>query len=342
MKALVYYDSDVFKWEDVATPEIYEEEVLVKVKACGLCSTDMWKAIYHGVEKGAVLGHEVSGEVSKVGAGVEGLSIGDRVAVYHRAECGACYYCCNDQGTLCSQYRLASIFPGAFAEYIRVIPRLVQKSIIKMPSTMSFEEATMIEPTSCCVNAVTRCGVGLGNSVLVLGDGPLGLLNAQVSELAGASTVILSGHSDYRLKMAKALGVDHVLNSKKVNVKQSVADLTEKRGADVVIVAVASTEAVNEALNVVRSGGKICLFGDFRDVPQPKFEFELKTILSNDLRILSSWGATTKNYRTAFDLVASRKVNVKDMITHKFPMSKFDEALKVFSGKECMKIVLSP
>ena len=341
MKAVVYYDSNDFKLEEVPTPEIGQGEVLVKVKACGLCSTDVWKAMYHGVEKGAVIGHEVSGEVAKIGQGVDGLKLGDRVAVYHRAECGACHYCRHDQGTLCNQYRQQSIFPGTFTEYIRIIPRLVQKSIIKMLHDLTFEEATMIEPTACCVNAVSRCEITLGDSVLVIGDGPLGLLNAQVSKNAGASTVILSGHNDYRLDIAERIGVDYVLNSKNVDLKEKVMALTEKRGVDAVIVAVASTDAVRQSMGLVRNGGKICLFGDFRDVPQPKFELELKTILSNDIHLLSNWGCSTKNYRTAYDLVTSRQVKVREMITHRFPLAKFSEALRVFFSKECMKIVLT-
>lgn len=342
MKAVVYYDANDFRWEDVPTPEIGKNEVLVKVKAAGLCSTDVWKAIYHRAKPGSVLGHEVSGEVAKTGPEGVGLKVGDRVAVYHRAECGGCYYCKHGQEPLCSQYRQQSIFPGAFAEYIRAVPRLVQKSIIKIPDEMTYEEATLIEPTACCVRAVSKCGITLGDNVLVIGDGPLGLLNAQVSKSAGASTVTLSGHHDSRIRLAKQLGADHVFNSKKVDVKEKVMELTDGRGADFVIVAVASTDAVHQSMDLVRNGGKVCVFGDFRDVPQPNLNLDPKLILRDDISLFGSWGCSTQNYRVAFNLITSGQVNVKEMITHRFPLEKFTDALKAFLSKECLKIVFNP
>lgn len=342
MKAVVYYDVNDFRWEDVQTPEIGPNEVLVKVKACGLCSTDIWKAMYHRSKPGSVLGHEVSGEVSKTGSDVDSLKVGDRVAVYHHAECGACYYCNHGREPLCSQYRQQSIFPGAFAEYIRAVPRLVQKSIIRIPDEITYEEATLIEPTACCVRAVSKCGITLGDSVLIMGDGPLGLLNAQVSKSAGASMVILSGHHDSRIEVAKRLGVEYTFNSKKFDVKEKVIELTEGRGPDFVIVAVASTDAVYQSMDLVRKGGKICVFGDFRDVPQPNLNLDLKLILRDDIELFGSWGCSTQNYRVAFNLITAGQVKVREMITHRFPLEKFTEALKVFLNKECLKIVFNP
>jgi len=342
MKAVVYYDADDFRWEDMKTPQIGPDEVLVRARACGLCSTDVWKALYHKAKPGSVLGHEVSGEVAEAGSNADAFEIGDRVAVYHRAECGGCYYCRHGQEPLCAQYREQSIFPGAFAEYIRAVPRLVEKSIIRIPDELTFDEATLIEPTACCVRAVSKCGISLGDTVLVVGDGPLGLLNAQVSRCAGASVVMLSGHHDYRLEIAKQLNVDQVFNSKKVDVEKEVMELTDGRGADFVIVAVASTDAVRQSMELVRHGGNICIFGDFRDVPQPNLGLDLKLVLRDGVDIFGSWGCSTQNYRVAFDLVASGRVKVREMITHRFPLEKFSEAVKLFSSKECLKIVLNP
>ncbi|MHA1631344.1 MAG: zinc-dependent alcohol dehydrogenase [Candidatus Freyarchaeota archaeon] len=344
MKALVYYDAEDIRYEEVEKPKIGAGEALIEVKAAGLCSTDVWKAIYRRSKPGSVLGHEVSGVVAEVGSGVKSLEVGDRVAVYHRAECGLCYYCKHGQEPLCRQYRRQSIFPGAFSEYIRVLPEIVENSIIKLPKEITHEMATMIEPTGCSVRAVLKCGIKPGDRVLVIGDGPLGLLNAQVSKASGASTVILSGHHDYRLEIAKKVGVDYTLNSSRESpsLEETVKDLTDGLGADVVIVAVASTEAVREALRFVREGGKICLFGDFRDVPQPNLSLDLKRILRDDVQLIGSWGCSTENYRVAFNMVKSGLVKVKEMITHRYPMEKFKEALQTFFSKECMKIILNP
>ncbi len=208
---------------------------------------------------------------------------------------------------------------------------------------MTYEEATLIEPTGCSVRAVSKCGVTSDDDVLVVGDGPLGVLNAEVSRsAAGASTVMLSGHHDHRIEVARKVGVDHVFNSKKLDVREKVMELTDGRGPDIVIVAVASTEAVQQSLSLARSGGRVCVFGDFRDVPQPNLRLDLKLVLRDHIDLFGSWGCSTKNYRTAFDLVTSRKVTVREMITHRFPLERFGEAVNVFQNKECMKIVLNP
>jgi L-iditol 2-dehydrogenase len=297
--------------------------------------------MYHEAKPGMVLGHEVSGELVETGLNVANLRIGDRVAVFHRAECGACYYCKHGDETLCSEYRRQSIFPGAFAEYIRVTPRLVQKSVVKIPDEMTYEEATMIEPTACCVRAVSKCGISVDDSVLIIGDGPMAMLNAQVSKSAGA-LVILSGHHDSRVESALRLGADYAFNSKKISIREKVLELTGGRGADVVIVAVSSTDAVQQSLKLVREGGKICVFGDFRDVPQPSLSLDLKPVVHNGVKILGSWGCSTKDYHAAFNLLKNRKVRVKEMITHRFPLERFTEALNVFLSKDCLKIVLHP
>lgn len=342
MKALVYYDAKDIRYEEVDEPKIGPEEALIEVKAAGLCSTDVWKALYRRAKPGSVLGHEVSGVVAEVGSEVEGLEVGDRVAVYHRAECGLCYYCKHGQEPLCRQYRSQAVFPGAFSEYIRVLPRIVKKSIIKLPDKITYEMATMIEPTGCSVRAVSKCGVTLGDTVLIIGDGPLGLLNAQTSKAAGASRVILSGHHNRRLELAEKLGIDYVFNSKEVDLEREVKGLTNGMGVDIAIVAVASTNAVEEALRVVREGGKICVFGDFRDVPQPNLNLDLKRILRDDVQLFGSWGCSTENYRVAFNMIRSELIKVNEMITHRFPMERFKEALQTFFSKECMKIILNP
>jgi len=178
--------------------------------------------------------------------------------------------------------------------------------------------------------------------MLVMGDGPLGLLNAQVSKCAGASRVMLGGHHDDRVELATRLGINHAFNSGKLDAKEHVMELTEGRGADVVMVAVASTDAVHQATGLVRNGGKICVFGDFRDVPQPNLSLDLKLVLSDNTDLLGSWGCSTQNYRVAFDLVTSGRVEVLEMITHTYPLDRFMDALKAFLNKECVKTVLRP
>ena len=180
----------------------------------------------------------------------------------------------------------------------------------------------------------------LGDTVLVIGGGPLGLLNAQVAKCAGASKVIVSDHHDYRVEIAKKLGIDYAFNSKDVNVEERVKELTEDRGADLAVVAVASTEAILEGIKTVRWGGRICLFGDFRDVPQPNFEVDPKLLLRDDITLSGSWGCAPNDYYAAFSLIRTGRVNVKEMVTHTFPIERFTDALKVMAEKQCMRVVI--
>lgn len=340
MKAVIYYDVGDFRVEEVPIPKIGPHEILVRIEACGLCTTDLFKAAHRRAKPGAVFGHEIAGDVAEAGPEVTKFKVGDRVAVLHHAPCGACYYCRHGQEPLCDQYRRTRVDPGGFSEYIRVIPELVQKSVIKIPDDMTYEEATMIEPTACSVRAVTKSGIAPGDTVLVIGGGPLGLLNAQVAKYTGASQVMVSAHHDFRVERAEKLGIDRAFNAKKINVEEKVKELTENRGVDLVIVAVASTEAVHKGIQMVRCGGKVCIFGDFRDVPQPNLEVDPKVMLRDDIKLFGSWGCSPQDYRAAFNMIKTGRVRAKEMITHTYPIEKFAEALDVMAGKRCLRIVI--
>ena len=340
LKAVVYYDVDDFRVEEMLIPRIAPGEILVKVRACGLCTTDLFRALYRKAKPRTVFGHEIAGDVVEVGLDVTRFDVGNRVAVLHHAPCGACYYCLHGQEPLCDQYRRTNVDPGGFAEYIRVTPELVQKVVVKIPDEMTYEEATMIEPTACCVRTATKSRVAPSDTVLVIGGGPLGLLNAQVVKQMGSSQVIVSDHHDFRVEMAKKLGIDHAFNAKKVNIEEKVKELTENRGADLVIVAVASTEAVHQGIKMLRWGGRICVFGDFRDVPQPNVEVDPKLMLRDDITLFGSWGCSPQDYQVAFNMIKMGRVKVREMITHIFPIEQFAEALKVMTEKQCMRIVI--
>ena len=342
MKAIVYYDFKDFRMEEIPTPEIGEEEILVKVKICGLCSTDIVRAQYHLAKPRSVLGHEVVGEVAEIGQRVTGLKIGERVAVYHHAQCGACYYCRHGQEPLCDQYRSTNIIPGGFAEYVRVIPELVKKSIVKLPEDMTYEDASLTEPTGCATRTITKCHITLGDTITIIGGGSLGLLNAQLAKYFGAAQVIVSDHHDFRIAKARELGIDYAFNSKKTPIEDKIKELTNGRGADIVVVAVASSEAVQEGLKLTRLGGKICLFGDFRDVPQPNLNVDPKLLLRDDVTIFGSWGCSPQDYRVAFDMIRMGRIRAREMITHIFPLERFQEAVDVMLGKECLKIIIKP
>jgi len=342
MKTVVYHGAQEFSVEEVPVPQIGAGEMLVNVIGCGLCSTDVARAKYDRAKPGAVLGHEISGEVEKVGSGVDKFQPGDKVGVFHHAPCGACPYCLSDQEPLCEQYRKTNVDPGGFAQYIRVIPELVKKSVLHLPHGMSSEHGTLIEPTACCLRALNESRITPGETLLILGDGPMALISAQLARRMGAYQILVSGHHDYRLEKAESLGADHTLNSRKEDIQGAIRDLTAGLGADLVLVAAASTPAVKEAITLVRPGGRICVIGDFRDVPQPPLDLELRLVLQHHVSILGSWGCSPKDYTASLKMLQAGAIDADKTITHYFNLTDFHKALNTAESKECLRVVLKP
>ncbi|MDH5362655.1 MAG: zinc-binding dehydrogenase [Aigarchaeota archaeon] len=342
MKAAVYHGDQEFRVDEVPIPQMGAGEMLVNVIGCGLCSTDVARAKYGRAKPGSVLGHEIAGEVDKVGSGVDKFQPGDRVGVFHHAPCGACHYCLSGQEPLCEQYRKTNVDPGGFAQYIRVIPELVKKSVLHLPSGMSSEHGTLIEPMACCLRALNESRITSGETFLVLGDGPMGLMSAQVARRMGACQILVSGHHDYRLEKARSLGADYAFNSRKEDIQSAIRDLTEGLGADLVLVAAASTPAVKEATTLVRPGGRICVIGDFRDVPQPPLDLDPRLVLQHHVSILGSWGCSPRDYVAALKMLQAGAVDADKTITHYFNLTDFHKALNTAESKECLRVVLKP
>jgi L-iditol 2-dehydrogenase len=340
MKAIVYQGRNKYEVKDVTEPEIGPREILVRVKLCGICSTDVFKADYGSAKPGAILGHEIAGEISEVGDEVTKFNKGDRVAMPPHAPCGSCHYCIRGQETLCDVYRKTKVRPGGFAEYIAVVSEMVERVVTKLHDSISYEEGTMIEPAACSYRGISRSGVTPGDTVVIMGDGPLGLLHAQAAKALGATQVIVSGHHDYRLKVAQKVGIDDTVNSKNVSIETYVKERTDGRGADLVIVAVASSETTQQAMELIRIGGKVTLIGDFRDVPQPMLEVDPKFLLRDDATLMASWGCAPYDYRAAYELIKSGRINVRDMVTHTFSMEEFSDALEMIASRQCMRVAI--
>lgn len=342
MKAVVYQGDETFRVEEVPVPQIGVDEMLVNVIGCGLCSTDIVRATYGRAKPGSVPGHEISGEVSKVGSGVDRFQPGDRVGVFHHAPCGTCSYCLSGQEPLCTQYRKTNVHPGGFSESIRVIPELVRKSVVHLPPGLPPEHGTLIEPTACCLRALTHSRITAGETFLAVGDGPMGLISAQLARHMGAHQIVVSGHHGYRLEKARTLGADHAFNSREEDVQSAIRELTAGLGADLVLVAAASTLAVKEATTFVRPGGRICVFGDFRDVPQPPLDLDLRLVLQHHVSILGSWGCSPTDYVAALKMLQAGAVDADNTITHRFNLNNFHKALKTAKTKKCLRVVLKP
>jgi len=338
MKAAVYYGQQDIRIEEVPAPEIGEDEILVQMKVCGVCGSDLmdW---YLESRAPLVLGHEPAGVVAKKGRKVEDVDIGDKVFVHHHVACLTCHYCLSGDYTLCEQFHQTNIKPGGFAEYFRVPFPNLRLDTLKIPSSLSFEDATLIEPVGCCVRALRKCGVRAGNSIAVIGAGATGLIHAALAKIYGASPIIVSDLIDFRLSFAKKFGADVVVNSKREDLNETVKNETDGRGVDLAVVTAPSLEAYKAGIAVCRKGGKLCVFAP--TTPGKHLEISPKELFFSELQIIPSYSTSHLETRAALRLIESGKIRIEELITHRF---KLEETAKAFTtaleGRESLKVVV--
>jgi L-iditol 2-dehydrogenase len=325
---------------EVPIPEVGAGELLVEMKACGLCGTDIEKARGEYTAALPVLGHEAVGVVASVGEGVVGIREGDRVFAHHHVPCYECYYCLHGNETACKKYKGSNIYPGGFSEFFRV-PRwnVSGGGILSLPSLLGFEETSLIEPTGCCVRALDRCKVIEDDTVLVVGAGPVGILHS-ILLLSRGAKVMISDVSEPRLRFAEKSKVECVIDAGKQDVAREVRERTAGRGADVAIVASGSQKAVLQALKSVRTGGRLCLFG----VPAKGsvLDYDLSDIYNSEISMVPSYGATDTETATALSLIAVDREKFRRVITHTFPIAEFAKAVETATAGAGMKVVITP
>ena len=325
---------------EVPVPEIGAGELLVEMKACGLCGTDVEKARGEYTAALPVLGHEAVGVVASVGEGVINIREGDRVFAHHHVPCHECYYCLHGNQTACKKFRGSNIHPGGFSEFFRVPQWNVSKGgILSLPSFLGFEEASLIEPVGCCIRALDRCNVKEGDTVLVVGAGPVGILHS-ILLLSKGADVMISEVNEPRLRFAEKSKVWHVIDAGKQDVAREVSERTAGRGADVVIVASGSPKAVLQALKSIRTGGRLCLFG----VPAKGsvLDYDLSEVYNSEVSLLPSYGATDVDTAAALGLIVADSEKFRHVITHTFPISEFAKAVETTTSGAGMKVVITP
>jgi len=339
MKAAVYYSQDDIKIEEIPTPKIASDEILVEMRACGICGSDLMEW-YLARRAPLVLGHEPSGVVAKIGEKVENFDIGDRVFVHHHVACLECYYCKRGAYTLCEKFIKTHLEPGGFAEFFKVPAPNLQIDTLKLPSNVSFEEATLIEPVGCSLRALTKCKIEIGDVVAIIGAGPSGIINGVLAKNFGASTVVISDFVEFRLKAAVGFGADVVVNPNEESLLDQVKRATEGRGADLVIVTAPSIKAVSEAVEICRKGGTVCVFA-----PTPPNEFfmlNINKLFFNEIKLLSSYSTSHVETRKALELIKNGEINAKKLITHSFPLSQIQEAFNIAAKeKNSLKVVVT-
>ncbi|MBO8138167.1 MAG: NAD(P)-dependent alcohol dehydrogenase [Desulfotomaculum sp.] len=328
MKAAILHKPFDVRIEEIPVPEVKPDEALVKIKAVGVCGSDV-HYYEHGkigryvVEKPLILGHEAGGEVVAVGENVTGLKVGQRVAIEPGVTCGKCQYCKEGRYNLCPDVVFLATPPvdGAFCEYISIRADFLHP----IPDNMSYEAASLIEPFSVGLHACRRAGVKPGDTVAVLGLGPVGLLTIVAARAFGAANIIAADLESIRLEMAKEMGASVVINAKEQDVRKAVLEATSGIGADVAIETAGSTVTNQMAVEVARRGGKVALVGL---PPKPQVEFNVLSIADNELDIFGIF-RYSNTYPAAVQLLSSGIAPVEKLVTHRFTLEQTKEALEL-------------
>jgi len=335
----MYYNNRDVRIEDLPIPQISDAELLVKVKASGICGSDVLE--WYRLKKAPlVLGHEITGEIAQVGKDVKGYKAGDRVFISHHVPCNSCYYCLNGNHTVCQTLHTTNYYPGGFAEYIRVPPINVERGVFLLPDEISFEEGTFIEPLACVLRGQRIAQLKSNQSVLILGAGISGLLHLLTAQAQAAGPIILTDISEYRLKIAKSLGAAAVVNAKE-DIITILRKVNGGRLADQVIICTGATSAFMQSLQCVERAGTILCFAATEPgviLPVPVNDF-----WRNSIKIMHSYGGAPLDIVQAIEMLQAKTIDVKKLITHSLSLA---EAAKGFGlvaeAKECIKVILKP
>jgi L-iditol 2-dehydrogenase len=335
-----YYSRHDIRLEQMEVPEIGPGEMLVQVKACGLCGSDLMEW-YADSKAPTVLGHEPVGFVSQLGSGVKGFALGDRVFVHHHVPCFVCHYCRRGNYSCCETFKQKGIYPGGFAEYIRVASINVQRDVLHLPEGLGFEEATLIEPTACAIRGLERTGIQAGDTVLIIGMGVSGLLFAQLSPSWGASQVIVADLVEYRLQKAREMGVQAAINASEEDLGPAVRSLTDGVGADLVVVTAGNQRVMEQALELASKGGAVLLYAPLP--PGGTIPVDVNDLLFSEKTLVTTYSCGPDDTRIALDLIRSGRVRTKGLITHRFGLDEVGEAVQLAGeAGESLKVVVIP
>ncbi len=347
MQAGVYRGAGRIGVEEVPVPEILEGEVLIRVGACGICGTDLKKVHANLVRPPQILGHEIAGTIVDVGAGTEGWSVGDRVVSFHHVPCGTCFFCERQLYSQCPVYKKVGVTAGfdpnggGFAQYVRVMPQIVRNGMIRIPDGVAFEEASFVEPVNTCLKAIRKARISAGEMVVVIGQGPIGLLLAFLARRAGA-TVMTSDPLEFRREMSLRFGADMSFDPAADDIAAEVVKARGGLGADVVLLAAPSPKLVPVALQILRPGGRLLLFA--QNDPKMQIEFPAAAVGVEEKEILGSYSADVDLHERSAEIVFENRKLFRDLISHRFPLDSIDQAFEMAGqpGNDFLKLVILP
>lgn len=346
MLAAVYRGVNDVRLETAPVPQIGAREILVRVHTCGICGTDLKKIATGSHSAPRIFGHEISGVVAAVGNEVHDFRAGDRVVVFHHIPCGDCYYCRCRTFAQCETYKkvgcTAGFEPagGGFAEYVRVMEWIVQRGTVRIPDHVSYEQACFVEPVNTCMKGIERLQLQPGETVLVIGQGPIGILLSVLAKRAGAM-VITSDLYPQRLTISRSFGLGNNLNASRSDTVTAVREQTERRGADAAVLAVGGNELIRTAMDAVRPGGRVLLFAQ---TVHGEAMIDPAAVCVDEKTLLGSYSASVELQEDSVQFVMTRATNLEPLISHRFSLSSSVEALDLAAHPQpdSMKIVIQP
>jgi L-iditol 2-dehydrogenase len=344
MKAVVFYAPGDIRVEDVECPVCQSGEVLVKVDACAVCGSDM-KAAASGnvrIKPPRIMGHEFTGVIVEKGDNVKGYDAGDRVVMATSISCGECYYCRHGHRNLCINLApMGYSFDGGMAEYVAISERAILNGhLIKTPSQLHAEIAALAEPVSCAVNSIEQCNVKQGDTVAVIGAGPMGILNACIAREYGASKIIFAELNPQRLKQCEQFHFDRLVNPAEEDLKQAIMDETEGYGVDTVVIAAPAAAPQEQALELVRKQGNVMLFASL-PVGKSMLNIDSRLIHYKELRVLGSSDSTPEHVRKAVEILSSESFPAAAIVTHRLPLDGIEQAFELMRNGESLRVVLN-
>ncbi|MDO8494583.1 MAG: alcohol dehydrogenase catalytic domain-containing protein [Deltaproteobacteria bacterium] len=341
MRVAAYYNNKDIRIEEKPVPKIGAGELLVKIRSSGICGSDVTEW-YRIKKQGKVLGHEVSGEVIAVGAGVKNFKEGDRIAASHHVPCYECHYCRFGNHTLCDTLRTTNFDPGGFAEVMRLPEINVRYGVYSLQKNVTFEQGTFIEPMACTLRAQRRANLRPGQTLLVIGSGLAGLLQIHLARAMGIEKIIATDINDKRLAAAKEFGATDTFRADEDNLLEKVRATNEGRLTDVVIACASKGNANEQALQLVERGGVVLFFAlhsteQFLNLPLHEFFWQKGATLMN------SYAASPEDHRDSLQIIQSGKVQVEKLISHRLPLAEIGKGFElVYKAQDSLKVIIDP
>ncbi len=348
VKAQVFRGVKQLSYEELPVPSLEPDEVLVQVRVVGLCQSDIKKILYPLYEPPRIFGHETAGVITAVGAQVKKWQVGQRVAVMHHIPCMRCGYCMNDNFSMCDTYKnivtTAGFAPsgGGFAEYVKVPGHIVENGgLIPIPDDISFEEASFVEPTNCCLKAVKKAEIAPGQTVLITGAGPIGLMFVMLVNYFGGRA-IATDLLPSRIDKALEVGAEAAFDARDADLPAKIEALTDGMGVDVTLLAVPSDKAFFQALDCTRKGGKILFFAEFPD--QVEIPINPNILYRREIDLMGSYSSSYRLQNLAADIVFNRRIDVQALISDHYPLQDLSKAVEqaIAPTADTYKILIYP